>query len=56
MARGRKPKNNNGVKLGFEEQLWAMADALRDHMDVSDLIFPQNSIVAYHRPRWTHRI
>jgi len=29
MARGRKPKNNNGAKLGFEEQLWAMADALR---------------------------
>ena len=36
MARGRKPKNNNGAKLGFEEQLWAMADALRGHMDASE--------------------
>ena len=33
MARGRKPKNNNGAKLGFEATLWQAADALRGHMD-----------------------
>ena len=33
MARGRKSKTNNGAKLGFKEQLWAMADAQRGHMD-----------------------
>lgn len=35
MARGRKSKNNNGAEPGFEEQLWAMADALRGHMDAN---------------------
>lgn len=28
--------NNNGANLGFESQLWEMADALRGHMDASD--------------------
>ncbi len=36
MARGRKPKNNNGAKLGFEATLWQAADALRGHMDASE--------------------
>ena len=36
MARGKKAKNDNGAKLGFEEKLWAAADKMRGHMDSSD--------------------
>ncbi len=36
MARGKKSKNNNGAKLGFEATLWQAADALRGHMDASE--------------------
>jgi type I restriction enzyme M protein len=30
----RKP--NNGANLGFEAQLWQMADKLRGHMDAAE--------------------
>jgi type I restriction enzyme M protein len=40
MARGRKPKEaagrNNGGDLGYEAQLWKMADALRGNMDAAE--------------------
>ena len=29
-------KNNNGANLGFENQMWAVADKLRGHMDASE--------------------
>ena len=29
-------ENNNGAKLGFENQLWAAADKLRGHLDASE--------------------
>lgn len=40
MARGRKPRDktarNNGGDLGYESQLWKMADALRGNMDAAE--------------------
>ncbi len=35
MPRPRK-QNNNGGNLGFEDQLWAAADALRNNMDAAE--------------------
>ena len=32
-----KPKKNDGANLGFETQLWAAADALRNNMDAVEL-------------------
>ena len=29
-------KSNNGANLGFEQQLWQMADKLRGHMDAAE--------------------
>src|ERR1700719_937683 len=29
-------KTNNGANLGFEQQLWQMADKLRGHMDAGE--------------------
>jgi type I restriction enzyme M protein len=31
-----KKKSNNGANLGFEQQLWQMADKLRGHMDAGE--------------------
>jgi type I restriction enzyme M protein len=31
-----KKKSNNGANLGFEQQLWQMADKLRGHMDAAE--------------------
>ncbi|MDA8255338.1 MAG: class I SAM-dependent DNA methyltransferase [Betaproteobacteria bacterium] len=40
MARGKgtaqKHHNNNGATIGFEAQLWAAADALRNNMDAAE--------------------
>jgi type I restriction enzyme M protein len=39
MARGKRakgPAKNNGANLGFEAQLWAAADALRNNMDAAE--------------------
>jgi len=39
VARGQKKteqKNGNGVKLGFEQTLWAAADKQRGHMDAAE--------------------
>jgi len=36
VKRGEKPKPNNGANLGFEQQLWQMADKLRGHMDAAE--------------------
>jgi type I restriction enzyme M protein len=38
MAKSARPRNNhkNGVPLGFEAQLWAAADALRNNMDAAE--------------------
>jgi type I restriction enzyme M protein len=33
---GKKAKDSNGVPLGFEAQLWAAADALRNNMDAAE--------------------
>jgi len=35
MARGKK-KSTNGSELGYEAQLWKMADALRNNMDAAE--------------------
>ncbi|MGH7744322.1 MAG: type I restriction-modification system subunit M [Candidatus Dormibacteria bacterium] len=32
----KKKKPNNGANLGFEQQLWQMADKLRGHMDAAE--------------------
>lgn len=31
-----KTRANNGANLGFEQQLWQMADKLRGHMDAAE--------------------
>ena len=31
-----KKRPNNGANLGFEQQLWQMADKLRGHMDAAE--------------------
>ncbi|HSA32134.1 MAG TPA: class I SAM-dependent DNA methyltransferase [bacterium] len=40
MARGKKPNNekttNSGAMVGYEAQLWASADALRNNMDAAE--------------------
>ncbi len=38
MARAGKksPKNDNGATVGYEAQLWQMADALRGSMDAGE--------------------
>ncbi|HDK03341.1 MAG TPA: SAM-dependent DNA methyltransferase, partial [Gammaproteobacteria bacterium] len=38
MARAGKkaPKNDNGATVGYEAQLWQMADALRGSMDAAE--------------------
>ena len=39
MPRGKqseKKKNSNGANIGFEAQLWQMADKLRGNMDAAD--------------------
>lgn len=49
MARTRnQARNNNGANVGYEAQLWQMADALRGSIDASEykhivlgLIFPK---------------
>jgi type I restriction enzyme M protein len=32
----KKQRNGNGANLGFEAQLWAAADALRNNMDAAE--------------------
>lgn len=41
MARGRKPKStsDSGANIGYEAQLWQMADALRNNMDAAEYTF-----------------
>jgi len=34
--RARKPDQDNGANLGFEQKLWAAADKLRGHMDAAE--------------------
>ena len=33
---GRKKSNSNGANIGYEAQLWQMADALRGSMDAAE--------------------
>lgn len=36
MARGSRTKKTTGPELGYEAQLWKMADALRNNMDAAE--------------------
>jgi len=36
MAKGKKGKESNGAKLGFEATMWAAADKLRNNMDAAE--------------------
>lgn len=36
MEKKTKPKNNNGANLGFENELWRAADAMRSNMDAAE--------------------
>ena len=36
MVKGKKGKENNGAKLGFEATMWAAADKLRNNMDAAE--------------------
>src|SRR6266850_1660284 len=36
MAQAKKQSKNNGATVGYEQQLWQMADALRGSMDAAE--------------------
>jgi type I restriction enzyme M protein len=36
MAQAKKQSKNNGANVGYEQQLWQMADALRGSMDAAE--------------------
>jgi type I restriction enzyme M protein len=36
MARQNPKKSSNGANVGYEQQLWQMADALRGSMDAAE--------------------